>query len=414
MSSNTSSIPPGPLSHVRATEAHERISKDIDHCHDSNLQQCHLSVPAQPHYTYPYNPGWPYVPQYNTYQLPQLGYLGHPHPFPQPDLRSLQPSLSASQQSGPHAEHETLPNQQQARYNYTLNGDVTAGYFSKSQHPRKCFKSIHPQSGACTRVIRDADSLQSNLDVSFEDVDKDEGFVKDRLPKKIILRESLTRGEKMRLLDLVRQYEEVQRTRGIFLPASKTLKEFYNTVFRRFWDSSSKSYSPVVLRPARHSDLYFEIGHCRQDATSSQPEEEERGPKALKKTIPIFLSLNLEADEIDWRYHDKDGNRFKASDVTLHHGLSIRQAKKNLLDHQDQKETKRICEHNIDQIVHAARRRIVKWAVAGSAAQLGVDDEDKATMEILRLPSERFLARFEEACALRDYLVQRPKPSYKD
>jgi hypothetical protein len=75
---------------------------------------------------------------------------------------------------------------------------------------------------------------------------------------------------------------------------------------------------------------------------------------------------------------------------------------------------KRICEHNIDQIVHAARRRIVKWAVAGSAAQLGVDDEDRAALEILELPSERFLARFEEACALRDYLVQRPKPSYKD
>ncbi|CEI69661.1 hypothetical protein FVEN_g12187 [Fusarium venenatum] len=382
MSSNTSPVPPGPPNEVSTAETHEGAPRDSSRFHHHTPRQSHFPAFAQLPYPYTYGPGSPYAPQYNPYHQPQLGY----HHF----------------------------HQQQARQNVTIDDGITAEYSPESQRPPEESKPIHLRSRPCRGKNDDDTSLRPDLGVSFENVEEDKAVAEDRPPNKAIPKESLTRGEKMRLLDLLKQYEDVQRSGGVFRSATKTYQQFYQAIFRRSWDTSSKSCSPVTLRSARSSDACLEIGHYEKDAPSSRSDDECRGSKVLKQTIPIFLTLDLRAGEIDWMYHDKDGNHFKARDVTLHHGLSIEQAKKNVLDYQDQKEMKRICEHNIDQIVHAARRRIVKWARAGSAAQLGVDDEDRAALELLELPSERFLARFEEVRVLRDYLVQRPELSYEN
>ncbi|KAG8669713.1 hypothetical protein FPOAC2_09054 [Fusarium poae] len=416
MSSNTSPIPPGPPNEVGAAEAHEGAPQSSNSCHHQAPRQLHLPAFAQFPYPYAYGPGTPYAPQYNPYHQPQLGYhhfrqAGYIYPFPQPDFQFLRPHLPVPQQATPHDEHGTSPDQQQARQNPTIVDGMTTEHSPEPQRPPEESEPIHLQPGPCPRNSDDDISLRPDLGVSFENVQEDKDVAEDRLPKKVIPKESLTRGEKMRLLDLLKQYEDVQRTRNAFHSATKTYQQFYQAIFRRSWDTNSKSCSPVTLRSARSSDAYLEIGHYEKDAPSSRSDDECRGSKTLKQTIPIFLTLDLGAGEIDWKYHDKDGNSFRARDVTLHHGLNIEQAKKNVLDHQDHKEMKRICEHNIDQIVHAARRRIVKWARAGSAAQLGVDDEDRAALEILELPSERFLARYEEVRVLRDYLVQRPELS---
>ncbi|WXC66407.1 hypothetical protein SNK03_012186 [Fusarium graminearum] len=402
MSSNNSST-----NEVSPAEAHEGVPR-----------QPPFSFFAQLPYPYIYGPELPYAPQYNLYHYPQLGYhhfrqAGYVYPFQQADFQSSQSSVPINPQTKHHDHHVTLPNQQQARQNFTINDGMTAEDSPESQLHLKDSKPIHLQPGPYIGDSNDDTSRQPDTGVSFENVYADQDVTEDRPPKKTIPKEYLTRGEKMRLLDLLKQYEDVQRTKGALCSASKTYQQFYEAIFRRSWDTNSKSYSPVTLRPARSSDAYLEIGHCEKDAPSSRSGDGRRGSKALKQTIPIFLTLDLRAGEIDWRYHDKDGNRFKARDVRLHHGLGIEQAKKNVLDHQDQKEMKRICEHNIDQIVHAARRRIVKWAAAGSAAEFGVDDEDRAALEILELPSDRFLERFQEVRVLRDYLVRRPVPSYE-
>ncbi|KAM0393890.1 hypothetical protein ACHAQC_005618 [Fusarium culmorum] len=382
MSSNNSST-----NEVSPAEAHEGVPRDPNHCHHPTPRQPPFPSFAQLPYPYIYGPELPYAPQYNPYHYPQLGYhhfrqAGYVYPFQQADFQSSQSSVPINPQTKHHDHHVTLPNQQQARQNVTINDGMTAEDSPESQLHLEDSKPIHLQPGPYIRDSNDDTSRRPDTGVSFENVYADQDVTEDRPPKKTIPKECLTRVEKMRLLDLLKQYEDVQRTK-------------------------------VTLRPARSSDAYLEIGHCEKDAPSSRPDDGRRGSKALKQTIPIFLTLDLRAGEIDWRYHDKDGNRFKARDVRLHHGLGIEQAKKNVLDHQDQKEMKRICEHNIDQIVHAARRRIVKWAAAGSAAELGVDDEDRAALEILELPSDRFLERFQEVRVLRDYLVRRPVPSYE-
>ncbi|KAL6914022.1 hypothetical protein ACHAPO_002472 [Fusarium lateritium] len=419
MSSNTSPVPLGPPNEASTVEAHEGAPRGSSRFHHHTPRQPHFPAFTQLPYPYTYGPGSPYAPQYSPYHQPQLGYhhfrqAGYIYPIPQSDFQFPQPYLPVPPQTTPHDEHGTSPDQQQARQNVPIDDGMTAEHSPESQRPPEESKPIRLQSRPCRGKSDDDTSLRPDLGVSFENVEEDKAVAEDRSPKKVIPKESLTRGEKMRLLDLLKQYEGVQRTGGVFRSAAKTYQQFYQAIFRRSWDTSSKSCSPVTLRSARSSDACLEIGHYEKDAPSSRSDDECRGSKVLKQTIPIFLTLDLGAGEIDWMYHDKDGNHFKARDVSLHHGLSTEQAKRNVLDYQDQKEMKRICEHNIDQIVHAARRRIVKWARAGSAAQLGVDDEDRAALELLELPSKRFLARFEEVRVLRDYLVQRPELSYEN
>ncbi|UZP42135.1 hypothetical protein NXS19_009951 [Fusarium pseudograminearum] len=377
MSSNNSSAPPGPINEVNLAEAHEGVPQDPNHCHRTTPRQPPFPYFAQFPYPYTYGPELPYSPQYNPYHHP-LGYhhlrqAGYVCPFQQADFQSSQSSVPINPQTKHHDHHVTLPNQQQARQkNVTINDGMAAQDSPKSQLHLEDSKPIHLQPGPYIRESNGDSSRRSDTGVSFENVYEDEDVTEDRPPKKTIPKECLTRGEKMRLLDLLKQYEDVQRTKGALCSA----------IAKRMPHPAGRMMGP-------------------------------EGPKLSSKTIPIFLTLDLRAGEIEWRYHDKDGNRFKARDVRLHHGLGIEQAKKNVLDHQDQKEMKRICEHNIDQIVHAARRRIVKWAAAGSAAELGVDDEDRAALEILELPSERFLERFQEVRVLRDYIVRRPMPSYE-
>ncbi|KAL4722758.1 hypothetical protein ACLX1H_009996 [Fusarium chlamydosporum] len=350
------------------------------------------------------------------------------HHFLQFDLQGLQqpspkPPFPVLQHAGFNTEQNISTDQRQSPQNPSLSEEVaTTEDTHESEFQLGDSKPIHLQTTSHSGKSSDPNSPRPDSDVSFEDVNGDEAVTEYRLAKGVIPKELLTRGEKMRLLDLLKQYQEVQRMHGIFCSTSETYQCFYEAIFRRSWDSKSKSKSknksksasPVVLRPPRSSDTCLEIGYCEKDAPSSQSDEGRRESKALKQTIPVFLTLNLETGEIDWRYHDKDGKRFEAHDVTLHHGLSIEQAKKNVLDHQDKKERKRICDHNVDQIVHAARRRIIKWAEAGSDAQLGVDNEDRVSLVVLELPSERFIACCEEICALRDYLILRPKPGYKE
>ncbi|CAG7565492.1 unnamed protein product [Fusarium equiseti] len=276
-----------------------------------------------------------------------------------------------------------------------------------SSHNKSNLISISIRPESYPEKIVDLVSPQSNLDVSFKDVDEDQEVVDERPPKTVITtKELLTRGEKMRLLDLLKQYQEVMRVYGYSYSAEETYTDFFERVFRRDWNTKWKSVNPLVFRPLRSSDIHLEIGSYEKDAPSSQSEDGRRRSKALKQTIPVFLVLNLEGGEIDWKYHDRDGNRLRPRDVTLHDGLSNLQAKKNTLNHQDYQERKHIYRHNVDLVVQAARRRIVKWAAAGSDAQLGVDKDDRVDLETPQLPSERYIALCKEVLALRDYFIQ--------
>ncbi|RFN49509.1 hypothetical protein FIE12Z_6205 [Fusarium flagelliforme] len=389
----------------------EEVPREESRQCSPNFQQPAMPLLPQPPHTFPYWPIWPYMPPSGFYHPHQAGYhvvpqAGYLHPQ-QSSFGSPQPPLLVTPQVRPHAQQDIPPDRPHSCQDPAFNNDIaTTEHHDESQLPLKRSRSISIRPESYPEKIVDLVSPQSNLDVSFKDFDNDQEVVEERLPKKVITKELLTRGEKMRLLDLVKQYQEVMRAYGYSNSAEETYTDFFENVFRRDWNTKWKSFNPIVFRPLRSSDVHLEIGYYKKDAPSSQSEDGRRSSKALKQTIPVFLVLNLEGGDIDWKYHDKDGNRLRVRDVTLHSGLNNLQAKKNTLDHQDCQEKKHIYKHNASQIFHAARRRIVKWAAAGSDAQLGVDEEDRASLEVLQLPSERYIAQCKEVFALRDYCIQ--------
>ncbi|KAJ4136168.1 hypothetical protein NW768_003776 [Fusarium equiseti] len=388
----------------------EEASGEDNRQYSHNFQQPAIPLLSQPAHPIPYWPLWPYMPPSGFYHTHQAGYHAVPqagyHPQ-QSSFGSPQPPFLVTPQVRSHAQQDTPSDRHRSCQDFAFNKDIaTTEHHEESQVPLKRSRSISIRPESYPEKIVDLVSPQSDLDVSFQDVDKDQEVVEERSPKKVITRELLTRGEKMRLLDLLKQYQEVMRVYGYSNSAEETYTEFFEKVFRRDWSTKWKSVNALVFRPLRSSDAHLEIGFYEKDAPSSQLEDGRRRSKALKQTIPVFLALNLEGGEIDWKYHDKDGNRLRARDVTLHGGLSNLQAKKNTLDHQDYQERKHIYKHNVDQVIQAARRRIVKWAAAGSDAQLGVDEEDRVQLETLKLPSERYIALCKEVFVLRDYFIQ--------
>ena len=388
----------------------EEVPREQSRQCSPNFQQQAVPLLSYPAHPFPYWP-WPYIPPSGFYHPHQAGYhvvpqAGYLHPQ-QSGLGSPQPSLLATPQVRTQAQHCTSSGQRRSHQEFASNDDVATTEHDESQRPLKRSRSISIRPESYPEKIVDLVSPQSNLDVSFRDVDNDQEVVEERPPKKVITKGLLTRGEKMRLLDLVKQYREVKRTDAASDSAEEAYMDFFEKVFRRDWNTKWKSFHPIVFRPLRSSDVHLETGCYEKDVPSSQLEDGCRSSKAPKQTIPVFLTLNLEGDEIDWKYQDKDGNRLRPRDVTLHNGLSSLQAKKNTLDHQDCQERKHIYKHNVDQIVHAARRRIVKWAAAGSYARLGVDKDDRLHLETPQLPSERFVTQCKEVFALRDYFIQR-------
>ncbi|RBR22929.1 uncharacterized protein FIESC28_04227 [Fusarium coffeatum] len=388
----------------------EEVPREESRQCSPNFQQQAVPLLLYSAHPFPYWP-WPYIPPSGFYHPHQAGYhavpqAGYLHPQ-QSSFGSPQPSLLATPQVRPHAQQDTPSDWPQSCQGPAFNNDIaTTKDHDESPLPLKRSRSNSMRPESYPEKVVDLVSPQSNLDVSFKDVDKDEEVVEERPPKKVITKDLLTRGEKMRLLDLIKQYQEVERVCGYSNSAEETYTGFFERVFRRDWNTKWKSVNPLVFRPLRSSDAHLKIGSYERDAPSSQSEDGRRRSKALKQTIPVFLALILEGGEIDWKYHDKDGNRLRAREVTLHDGLSNLQAKKNTLDHQDCQERKHIYKHNVDQIVQAARRRIFKWAAAGSDAQLGVDKEDRAKLEKLELPSERYIALCKEVFVLRDYFIQ--------
>ncbi|KAH7192181.1 uncharacterized protein B0J16DRAFT_394213 [Fusarium flagelliforme] len=390
----------------------EEVPREESRQFSPNFQQPVFPLPPQPAHPFPYWPVWPYMPPSGFYHPHQAGYhavpqAGYLHPQ-QSSFGSPQPPLLVTPQVRTQVQHGALSSQHRSHQEFALDEDVaTTEHDDESQRPLKRSKSNSIRPESYPEKIVDLVSPQSNLEVSFQDVDRDEGVVDERPPKTVITtKELLTRGEKMRPLDLLKQYQEVMRVYGYSYSAEETYTEFFEKVFRRDWNTKWKSVNPLVFRPLRSSDTHIEIGYQEKDTPPSQSEDGRRRSRALKQTIPVFLALILEGGEINWKYHDKDGNRLRARDVTLHDGLSNLQAKKNALDHQDYQERKHIYKHNVDQIVQAARRRIIKWAAAGSDAQLGVDKDDRVDLETSQLPSERYITLCTEVFALRDYSIQ--------
>ncbi|KAK2939271.1 hypothetical protein FoTM2_002489 [Fusarium oxysporum f. sp. vasinfectum] len=147
--------------------------------------------------------------------------------------------------------------------------------------------------------------------------------------------------------------------------------------------------------PARSkSDIHIQAGYYSTDASSNQLANGRRSSKARKgNAVPIYLSLDLDAEGINWLYKDN-----------------------NVLTHYDTYEKNRVCGHNLQLIIEAARRRVQKWAIAGSGAnvELGVKCRPPTNLLRLVLASEHFRNQHSKNCAVADLEALRPKSGYGD
>ncbi|KAF5976199.1 hypothetical protein FCOIX_7228 [Fusarium coicis] len=253
-------------------------------------------------------------------------------------------------------------------------------------------------------------------EVGFKNLLEDQDVVETRAADECVSEHSqLVIKEKMWLHDLVKLYEYVQRKGDVYLPADETYKHFWITVFND-WNSKMPVSESDPLPPRDKPNIQYQVGYFSTDASSNQPANGRRSTKACKgNEIPIYLSLDLDSDGITWLYKDKAGQRVFKSQVKLLIGLSEAQAKHNFLTHFDISEKNKVCGHNLQLIVEAARRRIQKWAIAGAGApiQLGVECRAPNLLRLV-LASEHFRHQHMKNCAIADLEALRPKAGYGD
>ncbi|KAF5621569.1 uncharacterized protein FTJAE_11202 [Fusarium tjaetaba] len=324
---------------------------------------------------FPFNPqfGNPYLSQQNFQQSSQL--QAHPHQY-----AAIQDPRAG------------VPPQPQSTQGVPLNtpGGGSSLFMQQPQQPGLPAQQVAPA----------ASSHPICHEVGFKNLLEDQDVVETRAADECVSgHNQLVIKEKMWLHDLIKLYEYVQRKGDVYLPADETYKHFWIAVFKD-WDSKMPVSESDPLPPRDKPKIH----------------NGRRSTKVRKgNAIPIYLSLDLDADGITWLYKDKAGQRVLKSQVKLLIGLSEAQAKHNFLTHFDISEKNKVCSHNLQLIVEAARRRIQKWAIAGAGApiQLGVECRAPNLLRLV-LASEHFRHQHMKNCAIADLEALRPKAGYGD
>ncbi|KAF4449832.1 hypothetical protein F53441_7027 [Fusarium austroafricanum] len=368
--------------------------------------------------------------QYGNHLAAQMGYQfpsqnglqsNHQPSYSNNPQQAVQQFLQSQTAQRPHpglqSQQGRAPTQHQFNQGAPFNnvsGSANALALKNSQRPTPGLVQQHGLFAQQTGVPQMP--LQAGRDVCIKEVLEDQDVVTAREPGECVSAHcGLLIGEKMKLHDLLKQYEHVQRLGGTFLPADETYRRFYLTIFQN-WDSSMDATESPTLPPRSKSEIQVQIGHLTNDATFGQPEgSTRRNSKARKNATPVYLSLDLDVDGIHWIYKDKNGNRVDTTNIKLLLGLSDAQAKHNVLTHYDTCEKNRICGHNLQLIMEAARRRVRKWAAAGSTNPASLDIDDRAPCLFrLVLASDHFAVQHKKNCDVAKLELQRPKAGYKD
>ncbi|KAF9764892.1 hypothetical protein IL306_002707 [Fusarium sp. DS 682] len=329
--------------------------------------------------------------------------------FSQQNVQQLSHQQAAQNQyAALQAQQGVAPAQHRSTQGVSHNS-AGGGHALAMQHPQ--------QHGRVAQQIAPALSPRPVcLDIGFKHMLEDQDFAESRDPEECVSEHKhLLIKEKMKLHDLIKQYEFVQRQGGARLSADETYKCFWSALFKN-WNSKMPISDTPALNARPKSDIQVQVGHYSTDVSSNLPANGRRSTKARKgNTVPIYLSLDLDAEGINWLYKDKSGTHVRADCVKLLVGLSDIQAKHNVLTHYDTCEKNRVCGHNIQLIIEAARRRVQKWATAGcdNPVELGVECRAPSMVRLV-LASEHFENQHMKNCAVADLKLMRHKPGHKN
>ncbi|KAF5641115.1 hypothetical protein F52700_3450 [Fusarium sp. NRRL 52700] len=376
---------------------------------------------AQHTYGYPSQQAFQYASNAGQQQYPQVGQQ-----FP------TQSELSFNPQFGnPHLSQQNIQQSSQLQvhpHQYAAIQDPRGG--AQPQYQSTQGMPLNTSGGGNTlamqqpqqpglpaqQVAQAASSRPICHEVGFKNLLEDQDVVESRAADECVSEHSqLVIKEKMWLHDLIKLYEYVQRKGDVYLPADETYKHFWGTVFKG-WNSKMPVSESDPLPARGKPDIQYQVGYYSADASSNQPANGRRSSKARKgNAIPIYLSLDLDADGINWLYKDKTGQRVYKSQVKLLVGLTETQAKMNAIQSYDTCEKNKVCGHNLQLIMESARRRIQKWTIAGAGApiQLGVECRAPNLLRLI-LASEHFRHQHLKNCAIAELEALRPKAGYGD
>jgi hypothetical protein len=90
--------------------------------------------------------------------------------------------------------------------------------------------------------------------------------------------------------------------------------------------------------------------------------------------LRIFVNGN--AESIEWTWHNGQGLAFTPEPIAFEPSLTVTQAKINAIHNSDDHERQRISSYNIQRIICATRRILVKWAAGGSKSPPKADPDD--------------------------------------
>lgn len=111
------------------------------------------------------------------------------------------------------------------------------------------------------------------------------------------------------------------------------------------------------------------------------------------KPVYLSLSVNKDAESIEWTWNDSDGRSIDPDRIEFEPGLTVTQAKINAIHNYDNHERRRISSYNTQHIICATLSILVKWAACGSEGPLKIEPEDMVSrIQPLVLASD--LARY--------------------
>ncbi|RMJ07626.1 hypothetical protein BHE90_014089 [Fusarium euwallaceae] len=179
----------------------------------------------------------------------------------------------------------------------------------------------------------------------------------------------LTSCEKIGLGDLFEAYIKIPGRSSKLPPIlSELYKEFVGHIFNS-WVSAQTTNLKPILPPRPSHQKRIEVGASQAGRSF---DEMMHGS--------IFLTMDFDSRDgsFDWTWHNGDNIPITANiEYRLPRGVSKKDAMIMAIENYDNIERERITSHNRVQIISAARRRITKWAQAGSDLQAEVDNEDK-------------------------------------
>ncbi|KAI8721794.1 hypothetical protein NCS52_00321900 [Fusarium sp. LHS14.1] len=213
----------------------------------------------------------------------------------------------------------------------------------------------------------------------FDAISSDTHVTQNRAPNTPIRRPyDLTKHEKLRLVDLVERYRSMRdpaedEEADIF----DLWDQFMREIFKR-WSSNRAVPSLGRFPDCKFDDANIQVGVLKENHLESgaggQPGPHLPISEARVAGAPVFLEVTLSLETEQRGLLDVNCQFINPQECQ--NNMTRMQARYLAVENYDANEADRIINWNKKVVVNAARRRIVRWAAAGSQPEMIIHRDD--------------------------------------